>query len=117
MKRKDMREAIASAIAGQGNQVDLSGLLAEILTSLAGAEVEDITAIPSDVLDSLECGDVVVKKTGVQRHAYRVSYKGEGVGEGMCLTYTDASVVETVSYDFTAEGWSYNSTDKTPLIP
>ena len=115
MKRKDMREAIASAIAGQGNQVDLSGLLAEILNSLVGVEVEDITAIPADVLDSLECGDVVVKKTGNQRHAYWVSYKGDGAGEGICLTYVDASVVETVSYDRTDEGWAYNSTDKTPL--
>lgn len=115
MKRKDMREAIASAIAGQGNQVDLSVLLAEILNSLGGVEVEDITAIPADVLDSLECGDVVVKKTGDQLHSYRVSYKGDGAGGGMCLTYTDASVVETVSYDRTDEGWAYNSTDKTPL--
>lgn len=115
MKRKDIREAIASAITGQGNQVDLSGLLAEILNSLVGVEVEDITAIPADMLDSLECGDVVVKKTGNQRHAYWVSYKGDGAGEGMCLTYTDASVVETVSYDRTDEGWAYNSTDKTPL--
>lgn len=115
MKRKDMREAIASAIAGQGNQVDLSGLLAEIPSSLVGVEVEDITAIPADVLDSLECGDIVVKKTGNQRHSYRVSYKGDGAGEGICLTYTDASVVETVSYDRTDESWAYNSTDKTPL--
>lgn len=115
MKRKDMREAIASAIAGQGNQVDLSGLLAEILNSPVGVEVEDITAVSADVLDSLECGDVVVKKTGNQRHAYLVSYKGDGAGEGMCLTYTDASVVETVSYDRTDEGWAYNSTDKTLL--
>jgi hypothetical protein len=28
------------------------------------------------------------------------------------MTYTDASLIETVSYDFTANGWVYNSTDK-----
>ena len=69
-------------------------------------------AIDGDILDSLNAGDKVVKVTGEQKHTYIVSYKGEGVGEGLCLTYTDASVIETVSYDFTSEGWAYNSTDK-----
>jgi hypothetical protein len=54
---------------------------------------------------------MVVKITGTQKHGYTVSYKGEGVGEGICMTYTDASLIETVSYDFTADGWNYNSTD------
>ena len=31
------------------------------------------------------------------------------------LTYVDASVVETVSYDYTDGAWVYNSTDSTPL--
>lgn len=79
-------------------------------------EVENIKALSQDLCERLECGDVVIKKTGKQKHAYKVSYKGEGVGEGMCLTYADASCVETVSYDFTAEGWAYNSTDVTPLV-
>ena len=39
------------------------------------------------------------------------SRKGEGVGEGICLTYVAAGLVETVSYDFTDDGWVYNSTD------
>jgi hypothetical protein len=56
-----------------------------------------------------------IKVTGKQRHLYNVSYKGEGVGEGICMTYVDASVVETVSYDYTADGWAYNSTDTTPI--
>jgi len=75
-------------------------------------EVLNIAEIPGSVLDSLECGDQVVKVTGVQKHLYTVSYKGAGVGEGICLTYADASTVETVSYDRGASGWSYNSTDK-----
>lgn len=86
---------------------------------LSGARVEvtDITAISGEVLDSLACGDAVIKVTGTQKHMYRVSYKGEGVGEGICLTYVDASTVETVSYDLKATGWEYNSTDKTTLTP
>lgn len=74
-------------------------------------EVDDITKLSSDALKNLNVGDKVVKVTGKQKHLYRVSYKGEGVSEGLCLTYADASRIETVSYDFTAEGWAYNSTD------
>lgn len=109
---------IESAIAGQGNQVDQGGAVAQVLKALAGAapiEVTDITKLTAEQLDALACGDKVVKVTGKQKHAYVVSYKGEGVGEGLCLTYADASTVETVSYDLTADGWAYNSTDTTPL--
>lgn len=75
--------------------------------------VSNIQAIPSAVLSALECGDVVVKLTENQKHAYIVSYKEDNVG--ITLTYTDASLVETVSYDFTDGAWVYNSTDSTPL--
>jgi hypothetical protein len=75
-------------------------------------EVTDITAIPATVLDKLNCGDKVAKVTGKQKHLYTVSYKGEGVGEGICLTYVAAGLIETVSYDYTVTGWVYNSTDK-----
>lgn len=74
-------------------------------------EVTNITSIDGKVLDALKCGDQVVKITGKQKHLYTVSYKGEGVGEGICLTYCAAGLVETVSYDYTANGWVYNSTD------
>lgn len=75
-------------------------------------EVNDITAIDSAILDKLECGDQVQKITGNMKHLYVVSYKGVGVGQGICLTYSDASLIETVSYDYTENGWVYNSTDK-----
>ena len=75
--------------------------------------IANIQAIPSAVLSALECGDVVCKLTGKQKHSYRVSYKEDGVG--ICLTYVDASLVETVSYDYTDGVWVYNSTDSTPL--
>ena len=39
-----------------------------------------------------------------------VSYKKDDTG--MCLTYADASVVETQSYDYTEGHWVYNSEDK-----
>ena len=74
-------------------------------------ETDDITKLSPEALSDLKCGDIVVKITGKQKHCYRVSYKGDGVGEGLCLTYADASRIETHSYDFTVEGWVYNSVD------
>lgn len=73
--------------------------------------VEDITALTKDQLDSIECGDVVIKVTGKQRHTYIVSYKGDGAGEGICLSYNAAGYGETVSYDRSGNSWVYNSTD------
>src|SRR5574344_689787 len=99
-----------------GNQIDGEGMLKEILTTIIGSsiptEVTNITAIDGEVLDALQVGDKIVKVTGKQKHLYLVTYKGEGVGEGICLTYADAAGTETVSYDYTADGWVYNSTDK-----
>lgn len=73
--------------------------------------VTDITKIDPMYLDALQVGDMVIKQTGKQKHLYFVSYKGEGVGEGICISYNAAGYGETVSYDFTADGWVYNSTD------
>ena len=71
----------------------------------------DITAIPNYILDALHAGDIVIKQTGNQQHTYVVTYKGEGSGEGICLSYSAAGYGETVSYDRTDDGWTYNSTD------
>ena len=76
-------------------------------------EVIDITKLNDNQINKLECGDIVAKNTNGQYHTYILSYKQNGVG--ICLTYTDASVVETVSYDFTESHWVYNSTDVTPI--
>ena len=72
-------------------------------------EVTNITNLTNYQIDKLEVGDVVAKKTNGMYHHYIVSYKENNVG--MCLTYTDASVVETVSYDYVEGNWVYNSTD------
>lgn len=118
MDKQQLVALINAKIAGQGNQIDLGGALAEILLALAGAsapiEVADITNLTDDQLDSLNVGDKVAKKTGTAQHLYAVSYKDAENG-GLCLTYTDASTVETVSYDHTESGWAYNSTDKTNI--
>ena len=99
-----------------GNEIDGEGMLKEILVAVVGSsvptEVTNINAIDPEVLDALQVGDKIAKITGKQKHLYVVTYKGEGVGEGICLTYCAAGLIETVSYDYTADGWVYNSTDK-----
>lgn len=115
MTKDDLFKVIEDKIAGQGNQIDAGGVLADILTELAGAaapiEVTDMTKLTNEQLDALNVGDKVVKVTGKQKHFYFVTYKGEGAGEGICITYTAAGYGETVSYDRSGEGWAYNSTD------
>ena len=79
-------------------------------------ETDNITEMTDEQLDALNVGDRVAKKTGTAEHLYTVTYKDAENG-GLCLTYMDASVVETVSYDHTESGWAYNSTDVTPILP
>ena len=118
MNKQQILALINAKIAGQGNQIDSGGALAEILAAIAGAaapsEVADITALTDDQLDALNVGDKVAKKTGTAQHLYIVTYKDAENG-GLCLTYADAANVETVSYDHTESGWAYNSTDKTHI--
>ena len=75
-------------------------------------EVENIEALTNEQLDSLNVGDTVIKITGKQRHLYFVTYKGEGPGEGIYLSYNAAGYGETVAYDRIENGWQFNSTDK-----
>lgn len=75
--------------------------------------VKNIQKLTNDQICVLNTGDEVIKETGSQKHTYIVSYKEQG--QGMCLTYTDATYVETVSYDLINGVWTYNSTDSTEL--
>lgn len=70
---------------------------------------DDMKSIGDDILNQLKCGDIVLKKTGNQYHAYVVSYKEHN--QGICLTYTDCSCIETLSYDYTSNHWVFNSKD------
>ena len=117
MTREQIAELIEKNVKGQYNQLDIAGTLPDILNALLGAapmEVEDITKLTNDQLDALDAGSIVAKITGTAKHLYIVSYKDAENG-GLCLTYTDASTVETVSYDHGESGWTYNSTDVTHI--
>ena len=71
--------------------------------------VEDVKNIDGEILSQLKCGDIVIKHDESGEHAYVVSFKSE---TGCCLTYADASCVETQSYDYVDDtGWVYNSQD------
>ena len=74
-------------------------------------EVTDIKKLTNYQINKLEVGDVVAKNTNGQDHNYIVSYKQNGVG--MCLTYSDATYLETISYDYVEGNWVYNSQDST----
>ena len=71
--------------------------------------VTNIKNISSAIINKLDCGDIVLKKDSSGLHAYIVSFRS---ATGICLTYTDASVIETQSYDKVGQNWVYNSEDK-----
>lgn len=73
-------------------------------------ETDNVKALSNSQIDLLRCGDYLVKKDASGEHAYKVTYKSD---TGMCLTYMDASVIETQSYDKVDGNWVYNSEDKT----
>lgn len=111
--------AVANGVTKLGDKIIISTLTNKYVigtsgvTSLSG--ITDMTKLTDDQCNALECGDVVLKKTGNQYHSYRVSYKEKNTG--LCLTYVDATNVETISYDYTGGHWVYNSTDHTTLTP
>ena len=114
------REEIIKAVnnfrgANREFSQEMGPIIESLLALVTPVEAADITALTDGQLDALKVGDKVAKKTGTAEHLYTVTYKDAENG-GICLTYLDASVVETVSYDHSESGWAYNSTDKTPLV-
>lgn len=77
----------------------------------------DIKTLTTDDINKLRAGDIVLKEDESGKHAYVVSYKKDGTG--ICLTYTDATYIETISYDYNSvtKEWTYNSMDATEVQP
>lgn len=111
-KEKLYRKELQKVGAEGKNNVERIRSLGNVIRTF---DVEDIVNIPTELCEALKCGDVVNKVDVTGKHAYRVSYKKDD--EGMCLTYVDATTVETVAYDLIEGTWTYNSTDKTTLTP
>ena len=87
--------------------------LEELISELSGdlIEVKNIKQLSDEQCNGLKVGDVVAKKTGKQYHLYLVTFKQDK--SGLCLSYFDASCIETQSYDYTTGHWVYNSQDLT----
>lgn len=116
MSKQEIQELIMTQVAGQGNQVDIGGALANILLAIldfAGTiPVTDITNLSGDQLDQMQPGNIVIKNDETGGHAYVCTYKGPG---GLCLTYADCKNVETVAYTKTDATWSYDDTTVTNI--
>ena len=95
------------------NRTDENYWLEQIAEILGPKTVvtSSITEMTKEQLDGLRVGDKVLKVTGDMEHLYLVTYKGDGDGQGIVLTYNACGYGEAVSYDRTATGWEYNSTD------
>ena len=87
--------------------LDMQSVLSVL--SPAHLEVTDIEKLSNAQLDKLQVGDAVVKVTGNQKHLYLVTYKGEGAGEGIVLTYNACGYGEAIAYDRVDGGWEFNS--------
>jgi hypothetical protein len=110
---KNLGKAI-NGVEPQGKYItDIINNIAAGYKGVAILEVSNITTLTTAQLNALKAGDVVIKNESGNKHTYVVSYKENNVG--ICLTYVDATVAETVSYDYTNNAWVYNSTDITPL--
>lgn len=81
----------------------------KLLGGVKVIDTDNITALSTETIEKLSTGDIVVKHTGEQTHAYIVTYKEEH--HGICISYFDAGYTETVSYDYVTDAWVYNSTD------
>lgn len=109
-----INEFIEKLKAGKTTASDINAIAeayknGELTNTVNLIEVENIKAIPSSVLEDLNCGDTVVKNENGNKHAYVVTYKEHH--QGICLTYVDASMCETQSYDYVTDTWTYNSQD------
>lgn len=73
---------------------------------------DDMEHIPADVLEALECGDVVIKETvedgKLLRHLYHVTHKQ---ATGICISYNTTGYSDTYSYDKVDGVWTFNSKD------
>ena len=74
--------------------------------------VDDMENIPADVLETLDCGDYVIKETledgKLLRHLYHVTHKQP---TGICISYNTTGYSDTYSYDKVDGVWTFNSKD------
>ena len=80
-----------------------------VCNAMVEVDNDEIEKLPNEVLEQLDCGDFIIKRTGNMKHRYFVSYKEAGVG--ICFTYVACGYIETISYDKVGGNWVFNSKD------
>lgn len=111
---------IKKAYGFQGANREFSQEMGPLVEAIVGLmdeptlEVDDVTALASEQAEALKAGNVVVKRTGTQRHAYLVAYKDDTEGE-LSLVYADCWNVEEVYYERGESGWAFVVKDITPI--
>ena len=94
------------------NTITVDEVKSLVFDSPKRVHTSNIKALPGELLEKLECGDVVVKHTIESsvdlHHTYFVTHKQ---ATGICLSYFNAGYSETVSYDKVDGVWTFNSVD------
>lgn len=78
--------------------------------SNATAVCDDITKLPQEVIDSLDCGNFAVEQKNGKAHAYRVSYKENY--DTAIFTYVGSDEIKSVIYKYKKDikEWYYEET-------
>lgn len=114
------QDIIKKAYSFQGANREFSqemGPIMEGIVNMIGVpalEVDNVESLTATQLDNLKAGDVVIKKSGNEKHTYVVVYKDEVNGE-LSLVYTDAWNAEEVYYEKGVSGWAFVVKDITAL--
>ena len=75
---------------------------------VVAAKVANIKTLTNEQIDSLNCGDIVVKSENGSEHAYIVAYKKS---DEMSLVYCDHENIEEVYYEKSGSNWAWVVTD------
>lgn len=65
--------------------------------------VDDITKLPNELCETLQCGDTVVKISGQEKHGYHVVYKKYNE---LALVYCDYHTIEEIYYEISDGDWT-----------
>lgn len=79
---------------------------------VVAAKVANIKTLTNEQIDSLNCGDIVVKSENGSDHAYIVAYKKS---DEMSLVYCDHENIEEVYYEKSGSNWAWVVTDNFSL--
>lgn len=86
------------------NELPIMPIRAKYADETVKLEVGSVETLTTEQISRLKCGDIVIKDTGTERHAYVVSYKDDTKHE-MSLVYADPKNIEEVYYEKNGTTW------------